>query len=325
MSGAGIVAKGDGKPRLLAMVLLFGLLALALAPAFAAAECTVQGNVYDWATFSTVNNAIVDVYSLPSGPGASPVNHYVARTGSYSFSLPEGSYMLVATAGTPGGSDEITATENITVPGSGERIIDLIMFPTGNLDDLGGFTENNVTPTLPPVENPTLVPNPTEQPAGDNWAMWLGLGAIVLAILAIAAGLLLLRALRPKKTEEPGPVAGTPAKTEILPPAREPVVSPVEPEQTTAPPQPVPPVQAPPQPAVRDLLLPEDCRQVLAILEKHDGRITQLDLRKALPYSEAKVSLIVSDLENRGLVKKIKKGRGNVLILNRPDERPPEK
>jgi uncharacterized membrane protein len=304
---------------------LFGLLALALTPAYAAAECTVRGNVYDWSTFSTVNNAIVDVYSMPAGPGASPVNHYVARTGSYSFNLPAGDYMLVATAGTPGGPDAISATENITVPGSGERIIDLIMFPTDSLDDLGGFTENNVTPTLPPIENPTLVPNPTEQPGGDNWAIWLGLGAIMLAILAIAAGLLLLRALRPKKTEVPEPVEWPPAKTEIPPPAGEQVVPPEEPEQATEPPQPVPPGQAPPQPTVRDLLLPEDCRQVLAILEKHDGRITQLDLRKALPYSEAKVSLIVSDLESRGLVKKIKKGRGNVLILNRPDERPPGK
>ena len=135
-------------------------------------------------------------------------------------------YMLVATAGTPGGPDEITATENITVAGSGERIIDLIMFPAGSLDDLGGFTENNVTPTLPPVENPTLVPNPTDQSAGYNWAIWLGLGAIVLAILAISAGLLLLRALRPKKTEEPEPVAWSPAKTEIPLPAGEPVVPP---------------------------------------------------------------------------------------------------
>jgi uncharacterized membrane protein len=56
-------------------------------------------------------------------------------------------------------------------------------------------------------------------------------------------------------------------------------------------------------------------------MEKSGGRITQLDLRKALPYSEAKVSLMITDLENRGIVKKIKKGRGNVLILNRPEDK----
>ena len=36
------------------------------------------------------------------------------------------------------------------------------------------------------------------------------------------------------------------------------------------------------------------------------------------------MSLIVSDLESRGLIKKIKKGRGNVLIMNRPGK-PEEK
>jgi uncharacterized membrane protein len=256
----------------------------------------------------------------------------VAKAGSYSFSLPKGDYMLIATAGTPGAPDEITATENLTdIPDSGERVIDLIMFPAGTLDDLGGFTENNATPTLPPAENPTQVPNPTAQPteppaaSQGNWALWLGGAAIVLAIGAIAAGLLLLRALKPKKTEEPRPAAEAPAMPETRPPALEPPAPPEEQKQAGEPPEPLAPAQAPPQPTVRDLLLPEDCRQVLAIIEKNDGRITQLDLRKALPYSEAKVSLIVSDLESRGLVKKIKKGRGNVLILNRPDERPPEK
>jgi len=33
--------------------------------------------------------------------------------------------------------------------------------------------------------------------------------------------------------------------------------------------------------------------------------------------SEAKASLLVDDLENRGLVKRFKKGRGNVLVLKK--------
>jgi uncharacterized membrane protein len=309
MSGAGIVAKGDGKLRFLAIVLLLGLLVLALAPAYAAAECTVHGNIYDWSTFSTVNNAIVDVYSMPEHI---QVNHFVAKSGSYSFSLPKGDYMLVATAGTPGTPDEITATENASnVMDSGERIIDMILFPPGSLGDLAGFNDNNMTPTVPPVENPTLLPNPTGQSSSGDFALWLGGGAILLAIIAIIAGLVLLRALRPKKAEVTPPAKEGPDKTEAVPSVPEPVEPPEEKKQAAQPPQ-------PPQPSVRDLLLPEDCRQVLAIIEKNDGRITQLDLRKMLPYSEAKVSLIVSDLESRGLVKKIKKGRGNVLILNRP-------
>jgi uncharacterized membrane protein len=304
------VAKVDGKPRFFAIIILLGVMALALTPAFAAADSTVHGNIYDWSTFSTVNNALVDVYSMPSVPGDSPINHYVARTGSYSFILPKGDYMLVATAGA-GTPDEVTATENISVTDSGDRIIDLILFPAGNLDDLAGFTDTNTTPTMPPVENPTLLPNPTAQPSSGDFALWLGGGAIFLAIVAIIAGLLLLRALRPKKTAVTPPVEEGAVITGTVPSVPEPI----EPREEK-----VPAPQAPQQ-SVRDLLLPEDCRQVLSIIEKNDGRITQLDLRKMLPYSEAKVSLIVSDLESRGLVKKIKKGRGNVLILNRPGDR----
>jgi uncharacterized membrane protein len=309
MSGTVIVAARDRKTLFFVLLATIALI-LALAPADAAAESTVHGSVYDWSTFGTVNNAIIDVYSMP---GNSPVNHYVARTGSYSFSLPKGDYMLVATAGT-GTPDEVSATENISVTDSGERIIDLILFPSGGLDDLAGFTENNVTPTLSPAENPTLLPDPTEQPSSGNFALWLGGGAILLAIVAIVAGLMLLRALRPKKADVKPPAIEGQVKTETVPSVREPVEPPEKKMQAALPPQPL-------QPTVQNLLLPEDCRQVLAIIEKNDGRITQLDLRKMLPYSEAKVSLIVSDLESRGLVKKIKKGRGNVLILNRPGDR----
>ncbi len=56
--------------------------------------------------------------------------------------------------------------------------------------------------------------------------------------------------------------------------------------------------------------------QALEIIKKHDGRINQKELRKEMMYlSEAKVSLIVTELEHKGKVEKIKKGRGNVLIL----------
>ncbi len=56
--------------------------------------------------------------------------------------------------------------------------------------------------------------------------------------------------------------------------------------------------------------------QALEIIKKHDGRINQKELRKEMMYlSEAKVSLIVTELEHKGKIEKIKKGRGNVLIL----------
>ena len=56
--------------------------------------------------------------------------------------------------------------------------------------------------------------------------------------------------------------------------------------------------------------------QALEIIKQHDGRLTQKELRKEMMYlSEAKVSLIVTELEHKEKIEKIKKGRGNILIL----------
>ncbi|MBS3172109.1 hypothetical protein J4438_00830 [Candidatus Woesearchaeota archaeon] len=56
---------------------------------------------------------------------------------------------------------------------------------------------------------------------------------------------------------------------------------------------------------------------VLDFIKKNDGRTTQKDIRKSLMMSEAKLSLIITELEHKELVKKIKKGRGNIIILNK--------
>jgi len=61
--------------------------------------------------------------------------------------------------------------------------------------------------------------------------------------------------------------------------------------------------------------VPESIDAVLAILKKEGGRMTQKELRKRLPYGEAKVSLLVAELEAKGKVEKLRKGRGNILVL----------
>lgn len=61
--------------------------------------------------------------------------------------------------------------------------------------------------------------------------------------------------------------------------------------------------------------LPEDLAEVVDLIAKEGGRITQKELRKRLGYSEAKMSLIIADLERRGIVEKVKKGRGNIIFL----------
>ncbi|MBR9675992.1 hypothetical protein GOV05_03215 [Candidatus Woesearchaeota archaeon] len=56
---------------------------------------------------------------------------------------------------------------------------------------------------------------------------------------------------------------------------------------------------------------------VVRIIKENNSRITQKELRKKVPYSEAKISLVISELESEGVLKKIKKGRANVLILKK--------
>lgn len=61
---------------------------------------------------------------------------------------------------------------------------------------------------------------------------------------------------------------------------------------------------------------PGSLDKALEIIKKHDGRISQKELRKEMLYlSEAKISLILTELEHKGKIEKVKKGRGNVVIL----------
>lgn len=60
--------------------------------------------------------------------------------------------------------------------------------------------------------------------------------------------------------------------------------------------------------------LPEDLHELYALIIKKGGRVTQKEVRGEMNCSEAKVSLMLDDLENRGYIKKIKKGRSNIII-----------
>jgi len=59
----------------------------------------------------------------------------------------------------------------------------------------------------------------------------------------------------------------------------------------------------------------EDLDQLLGIIKRLGGRTTQKELRKEMPYSEAKVSLMLTELEHAGKLQKIKRGRANIVIL----------
>ena len=64
------------------------------------------------------------------------------------------------------------------------------------------------------------------------------------------------------------------------------------------------------RPAVSDL-----ADEVISYIEGQGGRVTQKDIRKQFPLSEAKISLVISELEDKKVLKRIKKGRGNIIVL----------
>jgi uncharacterized membrane protein len=59
----------------------------------------------------------------------------------------------------------------------------------------------------------------------------------------------------------------------------------------------------------------DDLAELLAFIRKN-RRVTQKDIRKEVPLSEAKISLMITDLESQGKVRKIKKGRGNIIVYD---------
>ncbi|MBS3113973.1 hypothetical protein J4448_02645 [Candidatus Woesearchaeota archaeon] len=60
-----------------------------------------------------------------------------------------------------------------------------------------------------------------------------------------------------------------------------------------------------------------DLEHLIKIIKREGGRTTQKYIRKQIPLSEAKISLMIAELEHKGIIEKIKKGRGNIIILKR--------
>ena len=60
-----------------------------------------------------------------------------------------------------------------------------------------------------------------------------------------------------------------------------------------------------------------DLKKIMRLLRKNKGRLTQKEIRKEFPLSEAKISLMIAELESLGKIKKIKKGRGNIIVLKK--------
>ncbi len=64
-----------------------------------------------------------------------------------------------------------------------------------------------------------------------------------------------------------------------------------------------------------EAVLDQYAKEVIGHLKRGGNRLTQKELRGMMKIGEAKVSLVVSELEEEKIIKKIKRGRGNILVL----------
>ncbi|WP_406661169.1 hypothetical protein V7O66_01210 [Methanolobus sp. ZRKC3] len=228
---------------------------------------SIHGAVYDWDTFSPLENVIVEVNSTPS-------QSILAKYGLYSFNLPPGDYLI--TAKYYSNQTLVYYTEEeITISDNGDYVLDLLLTPTYLP---GTFNENDFSE----LEEIAAL---AEDEKGEGYVSLLAFALAAIAVLGLY--------FYTKGKNRGGEV--------VL--VEQPEVHDVQAESM------------PDYPVADDQSLPDDLQEMLAIIASSGGRMTQKELRTKVKYSEAKVSLMVSDLEDRGIVRKFRKGRGNVIVL----------
>jgi len=214
---------------------------------FTADAAIIHGTIYDL-SLDKATDAVIEI-------NTEPVQQYVSKSGNYSFTVLPGGYTIIAKQYS--GREVISsAEENITVNVEGEFVIDLILFPS--------FEEEELLLAESDFEIETEV-----IPVGTSYA-W-----VAVLIACVIAFFLILR-MKGKELK---------IKRERL--------------------------------EKEEALEADELKKVVEFIRKEGGRTTQKEVRKNFPQSEAKISLILTELEDKGRIRKIKKGRGNIIILNK--------
>jgi len=213
---------------------------------------------------------------------STPSQSMLANYGIYSFNLDPGTYLISASYYS---GNELAAytEEKVTITDDGDYVLDLILYPIYYNDPL--LNESDFAEL-------SDIANFSESDKGGSSSSLSGSSVMIIVVLLILiiAGTILLKQKKDVSISEN--------------PSSDYLSDEYVPEKSID--------------GLDDL--PDDLREVVSIIVKNDGRITQKDLRTKVKHSEAKVSLMISDLESRGIVRKFKKGRGNIIILEEPGQ-----
>jgi len=277
------------------IILLFVMVLLAVNLVQAA---TLTGSIYDY-ELEIVEDVLIEI-------DTQPIQQYLAKDGTYNLELPTGDYTLRASKG------DLMTEETISVTSEGTFVYDLFLFPSLGEDE--------------------IIPIEDEVSKTRWWAYVAAVGILLVAIgrIIIARkkyprrkgffGAMLdarkkakgkgIKEVNLKETseEEPETEPKTEGKTVVV------GIPEVQPE--------------PKKPQTREEKLasieqelennetPGYIKRALDVIKANDGRISQKELRKEMiDLSESKVSLIITELEHKGKIEKVKRGRGNIILL----------
>jgi uncharacterized membrane protein len=208
-----------------------------------------------------------------------PAQRIILEDGYYNISLPPGAYHLTAYYSEGGRTYEDKTTFNISEEGA--YTYDFILFPS----------DMNSSEALPSIGELTI-PESKQSSTLDTLGIMVVAACILIAVLVIVAVWKRKKDARQRKEQEMS------KKIEKR------VIRDIELKQ-----------EAPEKEQKEELQA--DLKSIIAILKQEDGRTTQKELRRHIPCSEAKMSMMLTELEHKGKIERIKKGRANLIVLKR--------
>ena len=266
---------------IIALAALLVLVVLSSA-AFAA---TLHGKIYDM-DLNEINDVVVEVDS-------EPVQRFVSKDGGYSFELNPGSYVLTARY-VADEFYEYSVEEQVTIKEEGDFVYDLFLFPDFDIEDEEQLVDEDIIDFSEPI---------IESKGMDLGFMVAIIAAVVVFLLIILyffVGWLRRKEERKeiKEVENADRLAKKALRKEMDEVSLQPRKRPAHPRKES-----------------REVA--GDLQKLVAVIKKEGGRTTQKELRRQIPLSEAKISLMITELEHKKMVQRVKKGRGNVVILKK--------
>jgi len=266
------------------------LIMILLTVAFARAA-TLQGTIYDY-ELNELDNVLIEIDTVP-------IQQFLVQDGTYEVELPAGEYTLRAS------HEDLLAEETIVIDDDGTYIFDLFLFTsTEDVQDLW----NNLA---------DLNTSSNGDNSSENSRVWAYFVAGGLLLYLLGRALLAKKKYLGKGRKKSGKESEVEsirvemvdngngennAKLEVVD-SKEVVAKPVKVSKEEA-------------LASIEQEEPGYIDRAIKIIKDNDGRITQKQLRKEMmDLSESKVSLILTELEHKGKVEKVKRGRGNVILL----------